>query len=195
MSLNAVRRFPKGRRVLKTCRPSVFRPIRFSHTTASPLPAATFFNNTGKYNPTFRVRPEQFPILCSPLYDKHEYGWDWDHIQAMQEEIDALHGIILNDGVPALWEMLRLVGPELLYWNQGYHQLSPTMISAAEMGRVRILEALLDYHDILTPVQYDAGTPLTMVCIRAHADVVRLRLKRMPEVDINACYKFGYTPL
>ncbi|CAK7207065.1 hypothetical protein SEUCBS139899_009873 [Sporothrix eucalyptigena] len=174
-----------------------------------------FFNNSGKYDPTVRVRPDQFPILCSPLYDTREYGWDWDHIQDMQEEVSTLHGIILNDDVPALREMLRLVGPELLYWEQDFRTLSPTMIFAAEMGRVRILETLFDYRDTLTAAQYESvkieyelleresgsdmarcwGTPLTTACMCARVDVVRLLLKRMPEVDINACDKFGYTPL
>ncbi|CAK7207198.1 hypothetical protein SEUCBS139899_010006 [Sporothrix eucalyptigena] len=59
------------------------------------------------------------------------------------DEVDALHGIILNDDVPALRELLRLAGPDLL----------PTMVYATEMGRVRILEALLDYRDSLAPAR------------------------------------------
>lgn len=200
---NTVRRFPKGRTLLKTYRPFVVPPLRFSpsgpssiplsqfhkfprfHTTVPSLRAAMTYYNTGKYDRTVQVRPDQFPILCSPLYDGHDDGCDWDSTQDMMEKVVILHRIIQNDDVPALREMLRLVGPELLYWDQDYHQMSPTMILAAEMGRVRILEALLDYRDTLTAAQHDLvkeayerleresgsdiarcwGTPLTTACM------------------------------
>ncbi|CAK7210612.1 hypothetical protein SEUCBS140593_000890 [Sporothrix eucalyptigena] len=78
------------------------------------------------------------------------------------------------------------------------------MVYAAEMGRVRIFEALLGYRDSLTPAPHDPAkeayewlervegnsvgrlwdTPLTTACMCGRVDV-----------DINACDKFGYTPL
>ncbi|CAK7199472.1 hypothetical protein SEUCBS139899_002152 [Sporothrix eucalyptigena] len=111
--------------------------------TAAPL-RVTYYNNTGRYDRTVRVRPDQFPILSGPPYD----GWDWDRTQYMLEELGAIHDIILYDDVPALRELLRLIGPEMF----------PTIIYAAEMGRVRILKALLDYRDSLTPAQHDPVT-------------------------------------
>lgn len=170
--------------------------------------------------PTVRVRPDQFPILCSSLYNGHEYGWDWDQLLHYQEEASVLSSIVAIDDVPAIQEMLRLMGPELLYWDdRDYAGYSPTMISAAGWGSVRVLKALLDYRDNpLTSEHHEAikeaqkeyewrerfegsnmarawGTLLTKACMCAQVDVVRLLLDRMPEVDINACDKFGYTPL
>ncbi|CAK7200770.1 hypothetical protein SEUCBS139899_003469 [Sporothrix eucalyptigena] len=169
----------------------------------------------GKYDPKVSVRPDKFPILCGPPYVKPDGSWTWDDIQHTMEEVSVLENIISLDDVSAMREMLRLVGPELFCWhddNRGGG--SPAMVNAAGQGRVRILEVLLDYLDALTHEQrkdvkknydlkekYEAntgtvwGTPLTAACLYARIDIVRLLLARMPEVDINACDNYGYTPL
>ncbi|KJR86516.1 uncharacterized protein SPSK_02272 [Sporothrix schenckii 1099-18] len=190
-----------------------------SHTvhqfhTAAARPAE-LFSNTGKYDPKVPVRPDQFPILCGPPYVKPDGSWTWDNIQDLMEEVGVLEHIISLDDVLAMREMLRLVGPELFCWHDDIRGGgSPAMVNAARQGRVRILEVLLDSLDASTYEQrkdvkknydleekYDAntgtvwGTPLTAACLNAHVDVVRLLLARMPEVDINACDNYGYTPL
>ncbi|KAL1888276.1 hypothetical protein Sste5346_009668 [Sporothrix stenoceras] len=168
----------------------------------------------GKYDPQVPVRPDQFPILCGPPYVQPDGSCTWDNIRELMEEVVVLEDIISLDDVLAMREMLRFVGPDLFWWHDDIGRGSPAMVNAARLGRIRILEVLLNYLDALTHEQrkdvkkdYDSeekyvantgnvwGTPLTAACLSAHVDVVRLLLARMPEVDINACDNYGYTPL
>lgn len=171
------------------------------------------YERNGKYDRSVPLRPDEFPVLCAPPYERPYRGWDY--VQNMQQELGLLRRVVYLDDVPAMREFLRLVGPDVLYWCDDGIADNPTLIHATELGRPAILKALLDYRDSLTPEERDRaqrefeleetanfnemgrrwGTPLTTACMCARADIVRLFLARMPEVDVNAYDKYGFTPL
>ncbi|KAL1889475.1 Palmitoyltransferase zdhhc13 [Sporothrix stenoceras] len=150
--------------------------------------------------------PDDFPILSQRC-----------HIW----KTEAIYFAIAEDNLPEVHELIRLLGPEVLYvcdmgWSS--ENLTPTALHmAAKRGRMDILTALLDYRDSLLPDErkrwedeYERdekkwadedpyarpwGTPLTEACMSAQADAVQMLLARMPEVDVNASDKFGFTPL
>ncbi|CAK7215354.1 hypothetical protein SBRCBS47491_002455 [Sporothrix bragantina] len=149
--------------------------------------------------------PGDFPILSDG------YGGIWI--------TDAIDRAITGGDLPAVHELIRLLGPDVLYlcdMGETSENLTPTALHvAAECGCMDILAALLDYRDNLPaderdrrdaayerdeqamedPFQRPWGTPLTTACMAGHEEVVYLLLERMPEVDVNASDKFGYTPL
>ncbi|CAK7200771.1 hypothetical protein SEUCBS139899_003470 [Sporothrix eucalyptigena] len=153
--------------------------------------------------------PLDLPVDFAVLRDGYKSIWI----------TDAIDFAITGGDLPAVHELIRLLGPDVLYlcdMGEESENLTPTALNlAAESGHVDILTVLLDYRDSLPPDERDRreaayerdelamddpfqrpwGTPLTTACMAGHADAVQLLLARMPEVDVNASDKFGYTPL
>ncbi|KAL1889994.1 hypothetical protein Sste5346_008573 [Sporothrix stenoceras] len=181
------------------------------------------YEANGKYDRSVPLNPVDFPVLSEEQYE-------WDFVRGYKQEAEAIHTAIDDDNLPAIHELLRLLGPDMLYWcvmgEMPENITAPTLHWAVEMDHVAILTILLDYRDALAkeerlrvesayereeredleranhedpdvrwPSSRPWGTVLTTACMCARANVVQLLLARMPEVDVNASDKFGYTPL
>ncbi|CAK7206788.1 hypothetical protein SEUCBS139899_009594 [Sporothrix eucalyptigena] len=102
------------------------------------------YESHGKYDRAVPLNPNDFPVFSKPKYE-------WGFVQYSHEKFGAIREAVDNNDLPALREMLRLLGPGVLYMCDTDHARSPALHYAIELGRVAVLQMLLDYRDTLTP--------------------------------------------
>lgn len=105
------------------------------------------YEKDGKDDRSVALNSVDFPVLSPERYE-------WDFVRSYKQEAETIHTAINDDDLPAIHELLRLLGPDMLYWcDMGEvweNIVAPTLHWAIEMDRIDILTILLEYRDALS---------------------------------------------